>query len=315
MRGPEDRSSSACQARSTRTSSSSTRLPGWAPRSSKPRSPSTVTVSPAATRSPPATMPSARTSMAAAPTTAGIPHDRATTAAWLTIPPKVVTNPVASAIPATSAGEVSRRIRMTGSPRPARASVSSMSVQTTPTARPGDAAKPSARTSAALGAGGSGAGAVGGSASTSATRASAPARSRGKSGSSAMSMAARRAARGLRLPGRTCSSHNTPSSTVNSMSAMSPRSRSSRVAAAASSSAVSGQTLPISDSHRVACVPATTSSPCARGRNSPTRPGAPVLGSRLKATPVPDRSPRLPNVIAWTVTAVPKSSAMPSTRR
>ena len=34
---------------------------------------------------------------------------------------------------------------------------------------------------------------------------------------------------------------------------------------------------------------------------------APVAGSRVKATPVPERSPELPNAICWTLTAVPHS--------
>jgi hypothetical protein len=45
-------------------------------------------------------------------------------------------------------------------------------------------------------------------------------------------------------------------------------------------------------------IPATTSSPCAFIRNSPKRRFTPVLGSRVNATPVPDRSPMLPKTIA-----------------
>ena len=36
-------------------------------------------------------------------------------------------------------------------------------------------------------------------------------------------------------------------------------------------------------------------------------PFSPVDGSRVKATPVAQSSPRLPNTIDWTVTAVPQS--------
>ena len=45
------------------------------------------------------------------------------------------------------------------------------------------------------------------------------------------------------------------------------------------------------------------------------RPGSPVVGFLVNATPVPDRSPRLPNTIAWTVAAVPSDSSIPSTAR
>ena len=34
---------------------------------------------------------------------------------------------------------------------------------------------------------------------------------------------------------------------------------------------------------------------------------SPVAGSRVKATPVPERSPELPKAICWTLTAVPHS--------
>ena len=51
--------------------------------------------------------------------------------------------------------------------------------------------------------------------------------------------------------------------------------------------------------------PETTSSPCASNRTSITGSAAPVEGSRENATPEPDVSPRLPNTMACTVTAVP----------
>ena len=54
---------------------------------------------------------------ASAPTTAGIPHPRATTAAWLTSPPRAVRMPSATCMPWTSSGEVSLRTRITFSPR------------------------------------------------------------------------------------------------------------------------------------------------------------------------------------------------------
>ena len=65
----------------------------------------------------------------------------------------------------------------------------------------------------------------------------------------------------------------------------------------------------------VRCVPATTSSPCASNRTSPYSTGSPVAGLRVNATPVAESAPRLPNTIACTVTAVPRSSGMPSRLR
>ena len=62
---------------------------------------------------------------ASAPTTAGVPHPRATTAAWLTSPPREVRMPLATIIPWTSSGLVSLRTRMTSSPFFAAASASS----------------------------------------------------------------------------------------------------------------------------------------------------------------------------------------------
>ena len=62
-------------------------------------------------------------------------------------------------------------------------------------------------------------------------------------------------------------------------------------------------------------MPATTSSPCALMRNSPYSASAPVEGSRVKATPVADVSPMLPNTMACTVTAVPQASGMPFSLR
>ena len=60
-----------------------------------------------------------------APTTAGFPHPRATTAAWLTRPPRAVRIPSAASIPCTSSGDVSLRTSTTFSPRSAAAWASS----------------------------------------------------------------------------------------------------------------------------------------------------------------------------------------------
>ena len=62
-------------------------------------------------------------------------------------------------------------------------------------------------------------------------------------------------------------------------------------------------------------MPATTSSPCAFTRNSPKKRRSPDDGSRVKQTPVPDVSPRLPKTMAITVTAVPQSSGRRWMRR
>ena len=71
----------------------------------------------------------------------------------------------------------------------------------------------------------------------------------------------------------------------------------------------------ISEMSRGLRTPDTTSSPCAFGRKSPDGSGAPVTSSREKATPEHDLSPRLPNTICWTLTAVPQSSGMWLMRR
>ncbi len=44
-------------------------------------------------------------------------------------------------------------------------------------------------------------------------------------------------------------------------------------------------------------------------------PGVPSEPSRVRATPVAQSSPRLPNTIAMTLQAVPHSSGMPYWRR
>ncbi len=54
-------------------------------------------------------------------------------------------------------------------------------------------------------------------------------------------------------------------------------------------------------------MPATTSSPWALVRYSPKSTFSPVLGLRLKATPVPESWPMLPKTMVMTLTAVPRS--------
>ena len=82
------------------------------------QSPSSTTVDPTANE--PAEMRSF-----SAPTTAGLPQPRATTAACDTRPPRAVRMPSEASIPWTSSGEVSVRTRMTRSPRSAAAAASS----------------------------------------------------------------------------------------------------------------------------------------------------------------------------------------------
>ena len=67
---------------------------------------------------------------------------RATTAAWLVMPPRVVRMPCAACMPWMSSGLVSMRTRMTASPLPARLSASSALNTTAPEAAPGLAGRP-----------------------------------------------------------------------------------------------------------------------------------------------------------------------------
>ena len=76
---------------------------------------------------------------ASAPQIAGLPIPRATTAAWLTSPPRDVRMPSAAIMPCRSSGDVSGRTRITASPAAADASASSAVNDTLPTAAPGDA--------------------------------------------------------------------------------------------------------------------------------------------------------------------------------
>ena len=77
-----------------------------------------------------------------APTTAGMPQPRATTAAWLASPPVAVRIPAAAAIPWTSSGEVSARTRMTACPAAAASTAASGVVTMAPQATPGEAGRP-----------------------------------------------------------------------------------------------------------------------------------------------------------------------------
>ena len=148
-----------------------------------------------------------------------------------------------------------------------------------------------------------------------AVRRTASAREQGKSGSRAMSTAMRRAACGLRFPIRTWSIHSLPRSMVNSMSARSAKYRSSWSAYRRSSAPTAGRRSSSVLSGCGLCVPATTSSPCARNITSPYGARSPVAGLRVNSTPVPESGPQLPKTIACTVTPVPRLSGMPSCAR
>ncbi len=96
---------------------------------------------------------------------------------------------------------------------------------------------------------------------------------------------------------------------------MSPKWRSSALTISISWAWAAGRICAISARSLVLRVPETTSSPWALSRKSPEGCGAPVISSRLKATPEPESSPLLPKTICCTLTAVPQSSGMPLSRR
>src|ERR1700730_13512920 len=101
-------------------------------------SPSDTTTPPGAVIRPPLTS----TSSSSAPQTQVLPIPRATTAAWLVLPPRLVRMPVAAIIPCRSSGFVSRRTRMTSSPAAASSTARAELNTTLPTAAPGDALTP-----------------------------------------------------------------------------------------------------------------------------------------------------------------------------
>mmetsp|Transcript_549 Transcript_549/g.1016 ORF Transcript_549/g.1016 Transcript_549/m.1016 type:complete len:202 (-) Transcript_549:1273-1878(-) len=80
------------------------------------------------------------------PTTQGLPHPRATTAACDVTPPRDVKIPCEAHIPPTSSGDVFSRTKMTSSPAAAISSAAVVVKQIFPTAAPGPPAKPTATT-------------------------------------------------------------------------------------------------------------------------------------------------------------------------
>ena len=213
-------------------------------------------------------------------------------------------------MPWTSSGEVSARTRIAGRPASATSRAASGLVTIGPLAMPGEAGRPVVigrrkllRTL----------GAVGGWASSGRTRATASARESGNDGSSAMSTRdpQRRLRAALADPDL---EHPEPAVLDRELDVaqvgvvvLQTRRRTSR-----SSAATAGIRSSRTAIGSVRCVPATTSSPWASNMMSPYRAGSPVAGLRVKSTPVADVAPRLPKTIAWTVTAVPRSSGMPS---
>ena len=147
-RMPKVRNSSAHSISSAKSPLSSGCTVGTTPSMISPVLPSKVMNSPAFTTTPrtesvPA-LPSMRTSPA--PATQGLPMPRATTAAWLVMPPVEVRMPSAACMPWMSSGLVSRRTRITFSPARACFSASSAENTALPDAAPGEAGRPLAIT-------------------------------------------------------------------------------------------------------------------------------------------------------------------------
>ena len=119
-------------------------MTGTSPRAISPVVPEMEMMSPSLTTTSPARNSLAFRSIltASAPQMAGVPMPRATTAAWLTSPPREVRMPSAAIMPWRSSGLVSGRTRMTFSPAWACSSASSAVKYTAPTAAPGEALRP-----------------------------------------------------------------------------------------------------------------------------------------------------------------------------
>jgi hypothetical protein len=114
-----------------------------------PAEPSIAIVSPSPSSVPftRSLLPCRSMSSADAPDTHGFPIPRATSAAWLALPPSAVRIPFAAWKPATSSASVKGRTRITSRPS-AAASTASWAVNTiSPRAAPGEAATPSASVS------------------------------------------------------------------------------------------------------------------------------------------------------------------------
>ena len=174
------------------------RLEVWiVPANTSPEPPSIVSVSPFAIDRPASSMPSGATRSPGAPTTAGIPQPRATTAAWLAIPPRGREDP-------------GRPVRSRGRPRAtSRLGRGSRCLPRRLVARPRPGwsrsprrrrrARPASPTAIGRADDSRRVRSTGGGSSSAATRRTAAARVSGKSGSSAMSTAIREGGLGAAL--------------------------------------------------------------------------------------------------------------------
>ena len=143
---------------------------------------------------------------------------RATSAAWLALPPSAVRMPLAAWKPPTSSASVKGRTRITSRPSFSAATAASAVNTTSPLAAPGDALTPLATTSYSA----SGANVGCSSASRRSGSIVASAWPRSSRPSFSASTANRTAAWAGRLALRVWSMNSCPSSTVNSVSCMSP---------------------------------------------------------------------------------------------
>lgn len=119
-------------------------MTGTSPRYTLPVVPSMETTSPSVTVRPPTVnfFAGTLTSISSAPETQVLPIPRATTAAWLVLPPREVRMPREAIMPFRSSGLVSRRTRITASPAPAHSTARAEVKTTLPDAAPGDAPMP-----------------------------------------------------------------------------------------------------------------------------------------------------------------------------
>ena len=109
-----------------------------------PAEPSTVMESPSRSSTSPsrATPAAASIAKASTPTTAGMPHPRAITAAWLAMPPVAVMMAAAADMATSSAGVVNGRTNTAGMPSSSASNTASAVRHTRPDAAPGEAATP-----------------------------------------------------------------------------------------------------------------------------------------------------------------------------
>ena len=192
-------------------------MTGTSPRYTTPDVPSMEITSPSLTVIPPGAVnfrPARSTSSSSAPHTQVLPMPRATTAAWLVLPPRLVRMPWEAIMPCRSSGLVSRRTRMTSSPAAACCTAVAESNTALPTAAPGEAltALVIFFTSPLV----SKRGNISCASWSPVTRSSAS--SMPIMPWSTSWIAIRNAAAAVRLPTRVCSIHSLPRSIVNSMS-------------------------------------------------------------------------------------------------